>query len=322
MGNHFKSWCHYWQVWYQRVCASWPHACQRKVAGSCSQVSGSTRPLSFFNITLSSTVSFGSVHEMAKAHIVAAERGRLGLNNVFAEKSMLNPFSGRNYNLCGQSLPLADMVKYRQVYLNVFCCLFWVFSGECLGVNGDLPVLPNVFVLALGVVNDVLSLFTNKPPDVSSTWVSFKVDFFSCRWKLRWKSVRVPKDALPSVLLLNWTTPLKLTWSSWCAKACYGWKNKIKFEKKGEIFEQICNWKLHAGFFLETSFCFSTCLYAMTFGFFFIFVFLCVLAVEDVDYFPVSQYRKDRALSRFQKGIKVPIFLKVKKERSRIWIKL
>jgi dihydroflavonol-4-reductase len=78
----------------------------------------------------------GSVTAIAKAHVVAAERGRLG----------------RSYNLCGKKLPFNLLVKW---------------AGEALGVNGDKLVLPSPLLYPVGLFNEIVAFFTGNEPDLS-----------------------------------------------------------------------------------------------------------------------------------------------------------
>jgi dihydroflavonol-4-reductase len=78
----------------------------------------------------------GSATAIAKAHVAAAERGRLG----------------RSYNLCGKTVPFNLLLKW---------------AGEALGVNGDKYVLPSPLLYPVGLFNEVVAFFTGNEPDLT-----------------------------------------------------------------------------------------------------------------------------------------------------------
>lgn len=80
--------------------------------------------------------SFSHVTQVAKAHVKAAERGRLG----------------RNYLLGGVTQ------SYQQVA---------AWTGEVLGIDGHRRIAPLFVLSALGLFNDFVSLFTGREPDLT-----------------------------------------------------------------------------------------------------------------------------------------------------------
>jgi dihydroflavonol-4-reductase len=82
------------------------------------------------------TYGLGSARAIALAHIAAAERGRLG----------------RNYLLGGPVYPYATLVRV---------------VGDALGIDGNRPVAPGFLLQLVGLVNDIVSTFTGKMPDLT-----------------------------------------------------------------------------------------------------------------------------------------------------------